>query len=130
MGRPLQTGLDTGKGRPNQLSVNSQTIVRALSQDRFVSLLKLMQKLKTNPANSEKIWFFKVADFFKSEGLRMYSLPFEGFTKSVKTRGMAKMPDPKKFLVGVNLVNHLLKRDVKAAIQSNSRSEVSGYRKG
>ena len=68
-----------------------------------MSVLKLMRNLEVKSESSEKIWFFKIADSYKADGLRMYSLPFQAFIKSIRNRGMGKMPDPKKFLVGVNL---------------------------
>lgn len=105
MGQHAKSSLDHWQSNYNKISVNFSTLTQSISQDRFLSLLKLMQNLEIKSSCSQKIWFFKIADSFKADGLRMYSLPFKAFIKSIRNRGMAKMPDPKKFLVGVNFFN-------------------------
>ena len=87
-----------------KIVLNSDTLIKKLSQVRFMGFIGLMKKLKIGTEDSQKIWFFKISNFLKNEHLRLYSLPINVVFKKLDHKNILRIPDPRDFVIGVNFI--------------------------
>ena len=76
-------------------------MIEKLSKNYQKGIFSILKNLKIKKEEKRKIWFIEIDKIFKEKNLKIFYLPFENLEKLIHEKDFIKMPDPKKYLIGL-----------------------------
>ena len=84
-----------------KILINFEILLTKLSRNYQKGIFSILKNLKIKNSEKKKIWFIEIDKIFKEKNLKIFYLPFENLEKLIYNKDFLKMPDPKKYIIGL-----------------------------
>lgn len=84
--------------------VNQSASFERLSLSKLRNTIKILKNVGSRSAESRKAWFIEIDKIFEEKNLKIFYLPVSALQKVIASRTYTKLPDPKKYLIGLSFL--------------------------